>query len=470
MPGVATDPAGGHRGGLVLAPFRGVRYAPDRVRDLAAVTSPPYDLIDEDAASALMAADPHNVVRLILPRDVAPRDTRGPAARPASPCVGLAEPGPAGHPPANGGYAHAGETLRRWLADGVLVPDRSPALYVFEQSGPDTLQRGLIGALGLRDERDRVVLPHEDVFPGPVRDRLRLMRATGANLEPIFLLYEGGGGAATELIDAVATGEPAQAADRGARAHPAPVLAVRTDDGLTHRLWRVSDPALHARVAADLRDRQALIADGHHRYATYQELRGEHPGPGPWDFGLALLVDAGRYPPRLGAIHRVIPGLAVDEAARRAATAFRVTEAPAGLDAALRALAAGGGQGAAFLLGGDGRNLLVTDPDPAQVERAMPAGSSASWRALDTSVLHRLLIRRIWGIDETEETVRVVHHDPYAAVARARRHAGTAVIVNPLDADDVFAVAAAGERVPRKSTSFGPKPRTGLVLRTFAAG
>jgi uncharacterized protein (DUF1015 family) len=232
----------------------------------------------------------------------------------------------------------------------------------------------------------------------------------------------------------------------------------------------VTDPALHARVAADLRDRQAMIADGHHRYATYQELRAEHSRPGPWDFGLALLVDSERHPPRLGAIHRVIPGLAVDDAARRAAAAFRVTEAPADLGAALRALAVRGAAGIAFLLAGDGRHLLVADPDPVQVERAMPAGRSAHWRALDISVLHQLLIQRIWGVDETDKTVRVVHHDPHAAVAKARQHAGTAVIVNPLDTADVLAVAAAGERVPRKSTSFGPKPRTGLVLRAFTSG
>jgi uncharacterized protein (DUF1015 family) len=503
MPGVTADPAIENSGGLVLAPFRGVRFAVDRVRDLGAVTSPPYDLVDDDGVGGLMARNPYNVVRLILPRDVVagtPVD-RGPApgGDGHGPAAGEDGHGPAagedGTEPRDGRYGHAGETLRRWLADGVLVTDSTPALYVHEQRGSGTLQRGLIGGLGLDEESARAVLPHEDVFPGPIQDRLRLMRATGANLEPIFLLYEGDG-AASDLVDEVAAEEP-------------PIVETATDDGLTHRLWRIDDQRRLAGIGADLRGRQALIADGHHRYATYQRLRAEYSGPGPWDYGLALLVDSRRYPPRLDAIHRVLPGLPVTVAARRAAAAFRVEEVAGGrpggdaartppgatgtpsegtpgafpgtdtgappetdgeLDAALEILAARGHGGTAFLLAGNGPTVLVSDPDPALLDEAMPPGTSPLWRRLDTSVLHQLLIRDVWGIEEGEGTVRVVHHSPHAAVAKARRTGGTAVIVNPLETDDVLAVAAGGERVPRKSTSFGPKPRTGLIMRTFATG
>lgn len=466
MPGVAADPAIGHSRDFVLAPFRGVRFAAERVGALAAVTSPPYDLVDVDDIGALMERSPYNVVRLVLPRDV------------VAPALGHK-----GDASAEGRYEHAGETLRHWLAEGVLITDPEPALYVYERRGPDTLQRGLIGGVGLEDDEEAVaptVLPHEDVFPGPVEDRLRLMRATQANLEPIFLLYEGGG-PASDLVDDVAGG-----------AEP-PLQELTTDDGVTHRLWAVTAPHRLARVAADLRDRRALIADGHHRYATYQRLRAEHRAPGPWDYGLALLVDSSRYPPRLEAIHRVLPGLPVTVAARKAAAAFRVEEvdgsrgdggtgpAPASrgtgrepggeLDGALAALAERGRRGGtAFVLAGAGPTVLVTGPDPAQVARAMPPGTSPRWRRLDTSVLHELLIDQIWGIPEGEGSVCVVHHDPYAALARARTCDGTAVIVNPLAAEDVMAIAAGGERVPRKSTSFGPKPPTGLILRTFDAG
>jgi uncharacterized protein (DUF1015 family) len=418
MPDVTRDPV------LTLRPFRGVRYAPSRVRSLAAVSSPPYDLIDEDALRRFMADEPHNVVRLILPQQ---------------------------------DYAEAAGTLSSWLASGVLTVAAEPALYVYEERAQDgVLQRGLIGALGVHGPQSRVILPHEDVFPGPVRDRLALMSATQANLEPIFLLYDGEGASATSrTVDEVAGSAP-------------PLLETSTDDRVRHRLWAVEDPAVHAAVAADLRGRQALIADGHHRYATYQALKADHDGPGPWDYGLAMLVDSTAYPPRLGAIHRVLPRLPVPDAVRAARGAFGVEPLGADLPSALERLKSH--PGTAFLLGGAGELFLLTDPDPAQVAEAMPDGASSRWCGLDTAVLHRLLIRRLWDIDEDDTNVRIVHHDPARALEKASHTNGTAVILNPLDVADVLAVAAGGEKVPRKSTSFGPKPRTGLILRTFAAG
>jgi uncharacterized protein (DUF1015 family) len=403
------------RAGLVLRPFHGVRYAVD---DVADVTSPPYDLISPGDAQALLDVHPNNVVRLILPG--------------------------AGH------YADAHVLLEDWLASGVLVTDPEPALYVYEQSGVGVFQRGLIGAVGVDSH---AVLPHENVMPGPVADRLALMRSTEANLEPIFLLYVGGGPAST-LVDEVATGRE-------------PVLDLHGRDGVRHRLWAVTGTAEIAAVAADLEGRQALIADGHHRFATYQALRDERGMPGPWDCGLALLVDSTVYPPDLKAIHRVIPGLPLEEAAARAKGAWRVHEFTS-LEDALTGLASA--RGPAFVLAGEGNAHLLTDPDRMQVEHAMHGERSARWRSLGTSILNEFLLPKVWGIEDDEQTVLIVHHDTEAAVQLAQRHSGTAVLLNPLKADEVFAVAAGGERVPRKSTSFAPKPATGLVLRTFAAG
>ncbi|MGH3156857.1 MAG: DUF1015 domain-containing protein, partial [Streptosporangiaceae bacterium] len=274
---------------LSLEPFRAVRYRPDRVSGIAEVTSPPYDVIGSAAVDRLLAADPYNVVRLILPRS---------------------DP------------AESVTALKEWLADGVLAQDPEPALYAYEQreTGGRVLQRGLIGGVGLSPVQDGVVLPHEDVMPGPVAGRLQLMEAVRANLEPIFLLYDGavtlgagtqgggtqgggtqgGGSAATALVDHVATTRT-------------PLVDVTTEDGLTHRLWAITGASELAAIAADLAPRHALIADGHHRYAAYLELQAllnaTGAGQGPWDQGLALLVDSAAYPPRIDPIHRVIPAL-----------------------------------------------------------------------------------------------------------------------------------------------------------------
>ncbi|MFD8532706.1 DUF1015 family protein [Streptosporangium canum] len=424
--------------GLVLRPFRGVRFTVD---DLAKVTSPPYDLVEEADIRDLLGSHPNNVVRLILPGADRHR------------------------------YAEARETLQAWLSSGVLAPDETPAVYVYEQTGPGILQRGLIGDVGLAGPEQHVILPHEDVMPGPVADRLALMRTTEANLEPIFLLYEGDGGAATLLVDQIAASQR-------------PLVEAETSDGVRHRLWAVTDPQEISSLNADLRTRQALIADGHHRYATYLALQHEHHtlrrerrdaagatayegpvNPGPWDFGLALLVDSTSYPPDLKAIHRVIANLPLEEALTKAKGAWQVHE-HAGLAEGLAALK--DATGPAYLLSAGGPAHLLTDPDPVQVEHAMPAHRSARWRSLNTSVLSEFLLPKVWGMNDDERSVRIVHHDPETAVRLAQESGGTAVLLNPLTVDDVLAVAAQRERVPRKSTSFGPKPRTGLVLRTFA--
>jgi uncharacterized protein (DUF1015 family) len=256
------------------------------------------------------------------------------------------------------------------------------------------------------------------------------------------------------------------------------VLSTGTGDGIRHTLWAVTDPAALAAIAADLAPRQALIADGNHRYASYLEMQADRraagDGPGPWDYGLALLVDGDAFPPEIGAIHRVLPGLAPAQAVERAKAGFSVRAIPGGpaeLPAALEALAAAGQHGPAFLVAGQGQVHLLTDPDPVQLEAAMPAGRSRAWRQLSTAVLQEFLLAALWGIQDDEQGVRVVHHDADRAIAQAdSAPGGTAVIGNPLRAADVYAVAAGGERLPRKSTSFAPKPRTGLVLRSFAAG
>lgn len=441
--------------GLVVKPFRGLRYDPAQVSDLAAVTCPPYDVIDPDGASHLEDLDPHNVVRLILPRERAgERGSR---------------------------YTQARDVLDRWMAAGVLQRDEEPALYAYEQSGDGLLQRGLLGAVALRDPAERVVLPHEDVMPGPVADRLQLMRATSANLEPILLVYDGGGDTAA-VIDEVCAGRP--------------LVETCTEDGLVQRLWAVTDPALQDRVGRDLAPRQTLIADGHHRYATYRRLQDEHraagDGPGDWDLGLALLVDSRSYPLHVRAIHRVVGDLPLEEALRLVEPVFRVRRLPvtagagpdavaghsqstshgpshgtrhgADLTAALDALESSTGRHP-FVVTDGHVFALIDDPAADAVEAALPlAEHSPAWRSLDASVLHAVVLDQLWAADTDGRRTDYLH-DAAAAVRAAQRSGGVAVLMRAVTVDVVHALAARGERMPRKSTSFGPKPRTGLVLR-----
>ncbi|AYN42068.1 DUF1015 domain-containing protein [Streptomyces dangxiongensis] len=414
------------RRGLELTPFRGLRYDPDRVGSLASVTSPPYDVVVRpDGLHHLQSADPYNIVRLILPQ--------------------------AGTPSAR--TEQAADTLRRWLDEGILTADPEPCLYVYEQQDTDgMLQRGVIGTLRVTDPAEGVVLPHEDVMPPVVADRAALMRATRANLEPLLLTYRGDGTAA-EVVERTA-------------ARP-PLLATTTEDGFHHRLWSVTDPDDVTRIRSDLAGRQALIADGHHRWATYLRLRAEHPSPSPWDHGLVLLVDTARYPLRVRAIHRLLHGLPVADALTAVTGMFRIQRLDVPLPQALEALADASCEGNAFLLAGDGSFHLLDRPDPDLLARTIPADRPAAWRSLDATVLHTTLLEHVWRIPEDSAAHIAYIHDTSATVAKAERDGGTAVLMHPVREEVVRDLARQGVTMPRKSTSFGPKPASGLVLRAL---
>ncbi|MFJ8036428.1 DUF1015 domain-containing protein [Streptomyces sp. NPDC096032] len=414
------------RRGLELTPFRGLRYDPDRVGSLASVTSPPYDVVVRpDGVHHLQSADPHNIVRLILPQ--------------------------AGTPSAR--TEQAADTLRRWLDEGILTADAEPGLYVYEQRDCDgMIQRGVIGALRVSDPEDGVVLPHEDVMPPVVADRAALMRATRANLEPLLLTYRGNGTAADVVERTV---------------ERPPLLATTTEDGYRHRLWAVTDSAELGLIQSDLAHRQALIADGHHRWATYRRLRAEHPSPSPWDHGLVLLVDTARYPLRVRAIHRLLHGLPVADALAAVEGLFRVRHLDTPLAEAQATLADASCAGNAFLLAGDGAFHLLDHPDPALLARTIPADRPAAWRSLDATVLHATLLEHVWHIPEDSPAHIAYIHDTAATVEKAEQDGSTAVLMHPVREEVVRDLARQGVTMPRKSTSFGPKPATGLVLRAL---
>jgi uncharacterized protein (DUF1015 family) len=425
-----ADPAVPIPSGLELVPFRALRYDESVAGPLDTLTSPPYDVIDEAGVRRYEATSPYNVVRVILPRDPADgRTTR---------------------------YDAAASLLAGWRDAGVLTPDEQPALYAYEMRDGESVTRGLIGALALVDPDAGIVLPHENTMSGIVSDRLALTAATETNTEPIYLVYDGGG-VASAVVGDVGT-QP-------------PLAAATTEDGLEHRVWAITDPDVLAAVAADLHSRRAVIADGHHRYANFRQHQADRhaagAGNGPWDHGLAFLVDATAFGPQVHAIHRVVPSVPAADAARRAEGAFAVRRLDGGLDDALDALAQAGKAGTAFVVSGTDGRWLLTDPDPGALRGHLPPDASEAWRTLDVTVAHHLLVREVWGLTDDEDTVWY-RHDALAAEAAAAETGGTALLLNPTPVEAVIAVAAAGERMPRKSTLFTPKPRTGFLLRSYA--
>jgi uncharacterized protein (DUF1015 family) len=395
---------------LRLRPFRGLRYDADRVGDVGAVTSPPYDVMDRSIIEELLERHPRNVVRLILPRLVAdPMHIEDPDA-------------------------HAAKQLQRWTEQGVLVTDREPALYVYEYGTGSDRVCGLIGALELRQPADRAILPHEKVIPDIVADRLAMMSATDANLEPIMLVYDGAG-AARELLAA------AQA--------PPPLVDV-VSDGTRNRLWSITDPEQIEEVQRLIGPHQALIADGHHRYATYLELRHRHRrdgnASGPWDRGLALLIDSSQYPLQLGAIHRTLTDVSLAALVEPAGYELG-SERPDGDLAACPSTKL--------------RRFVLTD---GVNSRILTASRSSAEAVTDAELLHTEVLPA-WQVTDDQLSY---HHTAEQAARAAQLNGGIAVLLHPPRLEQVMEVARAGTMLPRKSTSFGPKPRSGLVMRRFA--
>ena len=411
-----------------VRPLNALRYDPERV-SLQDVTAPPYDVIDEAQREELLGRSAYNVVEIDLPRA-----------------------GGDGDP-----YAHAAETIERWRDERVLVADDEPALWALTQDyrapdGSEHERHAILARVRVEEYGPGKVRPHERTQPGPKQDRLDLTRATRHNLSPIFSLTSRD---AWPLVASAADGEP--------------FGEVTDDDGTVHRLWRVSDPEVHAAVAQELEQAELLIADGHHRYETartYLEETGDADGPAAF----TLMALTGLDDPGLTVFptHRLLSGFADDpERQLRLREGllelFEAEEAPDGeLDPA----------------GEDGLGVFgYTDAhhrkpfrlrlkDTAELDRLLGDHSDA-YRRLDAAVLEALVLKGVLGM--TEEDVAAKRGIGYAKsipdVEAALDGAyDVAFVLRPTPVDQVREVAAAGETMPPKSTYFFPKLLSGLVF------
>jgi uncharacterized protein (DUF1015 family) len=415
---------------VAAAPFRGLRFDPAVVGDPALVTAPPYDVIGPEAREAYEAMSPYNMVHLILPR--AGEDGRD-------------------------RYRPAAELLASWRAEGALLLDTTPSLYVYEETytlrGERLAQRGVLASVTL-DDTATWVLPHERTMAAPVADRLRLLEATGVNLSPVFGVYAGEGRAAAVLDGVTAT---------------PPALDCVDDAGVGHRLWPVSDPGPVAAWCELLADRRVLIADGHHRYRTSLAYRdamraARHGGAGPWDELLMLLVDADLQGPAVLAIHRLLAGLDGDAVLAGLEADFHARPAgsPDEVEALLGALPA---EEVGFGLYAAGRSWLLVARDPA----ALAAEAGRARRMLDVEVLHGPVLSKRLAVSDFER--RVAYESDLAQAVRQVDEGvfASLVVLRPARFAEVAAVAAGGEILPQKTTYFYPKPRDGLVLRPLDA-
>ena len=418
-----------------VQPLRALHYDLAVVGSLADVVAPPYDVIDATQRAELVARSPYNVIAIDLPQ---------------------------GEPGARDIYTSASELFESWQLQGALTRDREPALWAHTQdyTGPDgqpRTRRGFFCRIRIEDYGPGRIRPHERTHPGPKEDRLRLTRATRANISPIFSLYSDPSNAAWNALSA-ATEET-------------PWGEVTDADGTVHRLWRVSDPQAIAAVQATTRNAELLIADGHHRYETMRTYAEEIGGEGEHRYILMCLVALEDPGLTVFPTHRLVRGLhpqrreALAQALRRD---FEIADVP------IEQIAPAPGEGPlqlGYIDRWDGRARRLRLKDQAIADAAL-AGHSEAYRQLDTGVLETLLLKGALGLsDDDISDFNGLFYARDTAEALALVGSGeydAAFLMRPTPVGQVSEIAAAGENMPPKSTYFFPKLLTGLLFNPLS--
>src|SRR3954471_9618291 len=408
-----------------VQPLRALHYNPDVAGPIDRLVAPPYDVIDAERRAELAGRSDHNVVAVDLPQ-------------------GDGDP-----------YEHAARLLGGWIAEGAVVRDAQPALWILRQDyvGPDGEARtrtGFFARLRVEDYGPGRIRPHERTHPGPKEDRLRLTRATKANMSPIFVLHPG-----PTLVHG--GGEP--------------WADVTDEDGTRHRLWRMDDAEQIAKVQEALADQELLIADGHHRYETARAYAEEIGGEGPHRYVLACLV--GLEDPGLTVYptHRLVKETTPAQQEALAA-ALRADFEIERVERDDLAPAPGNGLTTLGYLDAHFRQpFRLTLKDQATADGVL-AGEPEPYRRLDAAVLESLLLKG--PLELTDDDISHLNRFGYARDAEqalALVESGEydlAFLLRPPPVAQVREVAASGASMPPKSTYFFPKLLTGLLFNPLS--
>jgi len=424
-----------------VRPFQGILYDPHRV-DVARVVAPPYDVITPQDQQRYYRQYPHNVVRLIT-GEVYPSDT-----------------------PDDNKYTRAAGFFSECLREGILHREATPCVYLYRHqfldpvSGTTRTRLGILGVVEL-EPFGRGVLPHERTHARAKADRLSLTRAVGANLSPVFALYEDPRSAVRPIVEAAMS--------------DAPRLSITGEDGDRHTIWSLCVDDRFKELVQVVSASRLYISDGHHRYETALNFRDRErlahpdaPADAAFNYVLMLLVDILDPGLTILSTHRLLHDLEGFDAAalvRRLSDRHRVTQRPdrATLLAAMQEPTRAHRIGMA--LGRDSPTSFTVD-----IERTLASDPVSE---LDVSVLHREILQRELGLEEAVlEQERYVSYSRDVQTALDRVAAGgaqAAFLLRPPAVADVVAVAKAGLVMPQKSTYFYPKPASGIVFNPLGA-
>jgi len=436
-----------------VRPFRGIRYNQEAIGDLSLVVAPPYDIIDEHGRDYYYNKHPYNVIRLILNRSKkSDKDSEQP-------------------------YLRAAQFLEQWLAQRILIQDISPGFYLYRQRYLMESEyrecTGLVARVRVEEFADGGILPHEDIMPRPLEDRMKLLNHTRMNLDFVHTLYSD---PAEKLKDPIL-----------AEMEKFPLAQFQTADGIANDLWSVTDEGFIKTITKFFGKKKLYIADGHHRYQTALEYnrvvreRGmDHGEDDPRDFLMMMIVEMENPGLSVLPVHRVVLSggeVSAQDLLRDIERWFNREEVEFQRGARsgqvfhiLRRLEDAGRDGKAF-------GLFVREPDRffllslkpgLDLVKIVESESSAAYKSLDVTALHRLIIEKTLGIPPDRESVEkslVFTRDALEAVQMVDSGKGIAAFfLNPAKVEQVREIADHDEKMPQKSTYFYPKPCSGVVM------
>ncbi|MBQ2746128.1 MAG: DUF1015 domain-containing protein [Clostridia bacterium] len=415
----------------IIKEFSALRFT-NKAGDIGALCCPPYDIISEAEKQALLKKNEYNLIKLELPEQT------------------------------DAGYKGAGDTFKAWQQNGILATDDVPSLYIYEEKfsvkGVDYAFKGVVCYVKLAEFSEGIVLPHEETLSKAKSDRFNLINATGCSFSQIYSLYSDKNGDTARILGELSSGAPDQ---------------TFTDEaGVTHSLWIVPKCDKTAEICRQFENRKLYIADGHHRYETALNHRRYMRENGikneNSEYVMMFLVDMENDGLVVFPTHRIVKGIDAFSGAdliKKAEKYFDITDlSTEKIESFLDGEYKNGKKAYVYY---DGEKCCgLTLRDITVMDKLFPEKSEAL-RRLDVTVLHSLVLEETLGIDKenmANQKNLTYTRNLAEAMDSANGTADCCFILNPTRIEEIAAVAAAGEKMPQKSTYFYPKLTTGMVM------
>jgi uncharacterized protein (DUF1015 family) len=414
-----------------IKPFKAVYYNTSKIKDLAKVVSPPYDIISPEDQGYLHNLSPYNFTHIDFGKDESSDDKT------------------------NNKYTRAKKIFTDWLDKNILLKDDRPCIYFYKQDynilGEKHSRMGFVSLLELEDEEDSRVLPHENTHSDAIDDRLKLCESVKSNLSSIFVCYSDKHRRVEKIFNKyVLTSKP--------------LLKVMDNDRVNHTLWRLDNPDPIKRIDESLSGQQLFIADGHHRYKVALDYRNKRlsritspSGQEPFNYVMTYFTNIESKGLKIFPVHRIVKHLPGDMTFLE--EFFRIDKIKRKEDLTIVLAKAGRNEHAFVLYTRDGIKLLRLK-NKLLIDKYVKNGSK-EYKTLDATILKSFVFDRIKIKSEdiiyTKDIKQVIH-----IVDEAQADAG--FIMNPVTISELKAIALNSERMPPKTTYFYPKVLSGLTV------